>query len=393
MVLRTFFFFLLFTLSLVAFGQEKSLPELGHGITNVVAKDSSYSSIVTASMQGRYHLLNEAGNLEHSFLIRRARLYFDGFVYQPNITYKFELAFSNHDIRGSSYYTGNQPQIIYDALLMWEFAKGWKLFAGQGKLPGNAERVFSASNMQLIDRSLLNAHYNIDRDLGFQLHQSNTVPVGGILRTKWALTQGEGRNIVVGNLGGLQYTGRLEYLPFGRFTGGSAFSGSDLQREPTPKLIVGYTYNFNDDAVRDRNTLGNFMELGNGALHTSDISTQFLDLIFKYQGASVLLEYAHRTASNPEIIDVNGTVQGYVYTGSAINAAGGLMVSEKNEIALRYTRVSEQSDQLHLLEQYTIGFNRFLVGHSFKIQTDLNYTLNALDAPHWELRSGFELHF
>ena len=102
MVLRIFFFFLLFPLSLVTFGQEKSLPELGHGITNAVAKDSSYSSIVTASMQGRYHLLNEAGNLEHSFLIRRARLYFDGFVYQPNITYKFELAFSNHDIRGSS---------------------------------------------------------------------------------------------------------------------------------------------------------------------------------------------------------------------------------------------------------------------------------------------------
>jgi hypothetical protein len=185
----------------------------------------------------------------------------------------------------------------------------------------------------------------------------------------------------------------LEYLPFGRFTGGSAFSGSDLEREPTPKLLVGYTYNFNDDAVRDRGTIGSFMELGNGILYTSDITTQFLDLIFKYQGASVLLEYAHRTATNPKIIDVNGTVQGYVYTGSAINAAGGLMISEKNEIALRYTRVSEQSNQLHLLEQYTIGFNRFLVGHSFKIQTDLNYTLDHLNAPHWELRSGFELHF
>jgi phosphate-selective porin OprO/OprP len=393
MVRRTFFLFLLISLSTVAFGQEKSLPELGHGITNAVAKDSSYSSIVTASIQGRYHLFHDVGSLEHSFLIRRARLYFDGFVYQPNITYKFELAFSNHDIRGSSYYTGYQPQIIYDALLMWEFTEGWKLFAGQGKLPGNAERVFSASNMQLIDRSLLNTYYNIDRDLGFQLHQSSDLPFGGIFRTKWALTQGEGRNIVVGNLGGLQYTGRLEYLPFGRFTGGSAFSGSDLEREPTPKLLLGYTYNFNDDAVRERSTLGSFMELGNGDLHTSDISTQFLDLIFKYQGASVLLEYAHRTATNPEIIDDNGSVQGYVYTGSAINAAGGLMISEKNEIAVRYTYVSEQSDHLHLLQQYTIGFNRFLVGHSFKIQTDLNYTTDNLDSQYWELRSGFELHF
>ena len=37
------------------------------------------------------------------------------------------------------------------------------------KLPGNVERVVSSANLQLIDRSLLNSRFNIDRDLGIQL--------------------------------------------------------------------------------------------------------------------------------------------------------------------------------------------------------------------------------
>ena len=382
-----------FVLVLVTKGQEKALPELGHGITNAVAKDSSYSSIVTASMQGRYHMLTEDEGLEHTFLIRRARLYFDGFVYQPNITYKFELAFSNHDIRGSSYYTGYQPQIIYDALLMWEFTEGWKLLAGQGKLPGNAERVFSASNMQLIDRSLLNAYFNLDRDLGFQLHQRKRLGNGSIIRTKWAITQGEGRNVVTGNLGGLQYTGRAEFLPFGKFTANTAYSGSDLQREKTPKLLLAYTYNFNERAVRDRNTLGNFMEVGNGTLHESNISSHFADLIFKYNGYSLLMEYAHRNADNPTILDANNFIIGQVSTGNAFNAAAGVFISEKNEIAARYTHVEELKENAVVISQYTLGFNRFLVGHSFKVQSDLNYTHSNSRGSFWEFRSGFELHF
>ena len=98
---------------------------------------------------------------------------------------------------------------------MWNFAENWELWAGQTKLPGNVERVVSSANLQLIDRSLLNSRFNIDRDLGVQLrHKSN---LGGdfLMREKLAVSQGEGRNVTEGNEGGLQYTARLEFLPFG----------------------------------------------------------------------------------------------------------------------------------------------------------------------------------
>ena len=48
---------------------------------------------------------------------------------------------------------------------------------------------------------------------------------------------------------------------------------------------------------------------------------------------------------------------------------------------------------LHTLQQCIIGFNRFLMRLSFKIQTDLNYSQNHLDNQHYALRSSFELHF
>ena len=48
---------------------------------------------------------------------------------------------------------------------------------------------------------------------------------------------------------------------------------------------------------------------------------------------------------------------------------------------------------LHTLQQCIIGFNRFLMRLSFKIQTDLNYGQNHLYNKHYELHSSFELHF
>ena len=112
---------------------------------------------------------NELGKGTTSFLIRRARFKFDGYAYTPKLIYKFELGLSNRDLAGASIYTGNAPRYILDAVVMWNFYKNFVLWAGQTKLPGNRERVISSANLQLVDRSILNSKFNIDRDLGVQL--------------------------------------------------------------------------------------------------------------------------------------------------------------------------------------------------------------------------------
>jgi len=42
----------------------------------------------------------------------------------------------------------------------------------------------------------------------------------------FSIAQGEGRNITSGNIGGHQYTGRVEFLPMGNFTSGGDYSRS-----------------------------------------------------------------------------------------------------------------------------------------------------------------------
>ena len=64
------------------------------------------------------------------------------------------------------------------------------------------------------------------------------------------MAQGEGRNITTGNLGGHQYTARVELFPFGKFESKGDYRGSDLKFEEKPKLAFGFTYDFNNDAVK-----------------------------------------------------------------------------------------------------------------------------------------------
>ena len=380
--------------------QEISDTKFGKGLINFVAKDSSFSVKFAPRIQARFntawdHNGEKYGKPEQNFLIRRARLKFDGFAYSPKLKYKIELGLSNRDISGGNEFTRNTPRYILDAVIMWNFHENFELWAGQTKLPGNVERVVSSANLQLIDRSLLNSRFNIDRDMGIQIrHHAN---LGGdfMIREKVAISQGEGRNITEGNEGGLQYTGRLEFLPFGKFASKGDYSQSDLKREATPKLMVGVTYDYNQDAVKTRSNLGSYMLLDDGSLYETDITTLFVDTMFKYKGFAFMGEYALRDADAPIAVEADGTPTGdIVTTGNALNAQASYLFKNNIEVTGRFTTldfddVTGRAPQ----EQYTLGFSKYVVGHKLKIQTDISYSTADGNEDGIMFRTGFDLHF
>ncbi|ULC59500.1 OprO/OprP family phosphate-selective porin [Flaviramulus sp. BrNp1-15] len=381
--------------------QEISDTSFGKGLINFVAKDSSFSVKFAPRFQVRSisswnHDGDQYGSPEHNFIVRRARLKFDGFAYSPKLKYKIELGLSNRDISGANQFNRNTPRYILDAVIMWNFAKNWELWAGQTKLPGNVERVVSSANLQLIDRSLLNSRFNIDRDLGVQLrHKSN---LGGdfLMREKFAISQGEGRNVTEGNEGGLQYTARLEFLPLGAFKSKGDYSQSDLKREESPKLMLGFTYNYNQNAVRERGFAGDYMIRTDGSLYETDQTTIFADAMFKYNGFSFMGEYAKRTANDEIATELDGVTPtgDIVLTGNAINLQAGYLFNTNYEIAARFTTVDYETITNTLpRKQYTLGVNKFIVGHKLKVQSDLSYTtLNGNDN-NITFRLGFDIHF
>ena len=381
--------------------QEISDTSFGKGLINFVAKDSSFSvkfapRFQVRSMSSWDHNGNQYGSPDHNFIVRRARLKFDGFAYSPKLKYKLELGLSNRDISGANDFNRNTPRYILDAVIMWNFSGNWELWAGQTKLPGNVERVVSSANLQLVDRSLLNSRFNIDRDLGVQLRHETNLGGDFLMREKFAVSQGEGRNVTEGNEGGLQYTARLEFLPFGTFKSKGDYSQSDLKREAKPKLMLGFTYNYNQGAVRERGFAGDYMIRTDGSIYETNQTTIFADAMFKYNGFSFMGEYAKRTADDEIATELDGlTPTGdLVLTGNALNLQAGYLFKSNYEIAARFTTLEYENVTGALpTEQYTLGVNKYVVGHKLKVQSDISYTTLDGNDDNITFRLGFDIHF
>ena len=106
--------------------QKISDNKFGKGMINFIAKDSSYSVKFAPRIQTRYqsrwdYNQDSYGDPEYNFLVRRARLKFDGFAFSPKLIYKIELGLSNRDISGASVYNRNTPRYILDAVIKWKF--------------------------------------------------------------------------------------------------------------------------------------------------------------------------------------------------------------------------------------------------------------------------------
>ncbi len=387
-------------LSFTSNAQEVIDSKFGKGIINVIAKDSSWSMKFATRMQILSTSVLSANDpnsaeIEQNFSIRRARFKFDGFAFSPKLRYKFELGLSNRDISGGSQFTRNTPRYILDAVVMWNFAPNWELWAGQTKLPGNIERVISSGNLQFVDRSLLNSRFNIDRDVGIQIRHKDKLGKNFVIREKIAISQGEGRNVTQGNEGGLQYTGRIEFLPFGEFISKGDYSSSDLKREPTPKLMAAINYDHNNNAVRERSNLGGYMFLSDGSLYQTNINTLFADAIFKYQGFSFQGEFAQRTAEDAIATEADGTATGdVVNVGNSLNLQAGYLLPSNWEFSGRYTNIRLDNIAGGTdTDQYTAGVSKYLSGHKLKVQSDLSYTTINGEGDNWMFRLQLDVHF
>lgn len=385
-------FFTLFLMN----AQDIQTGKFGKGILNLVGQDSSWTMKVAA----RFQLLGtstweDGQSSETSFLVRRARLKFDGYAFSPKLEYKLELGLSNRDQSGASVYTSNSPRLVMDAVLKWNFYENFVLWVGQTKLPGNRERVISSGNLQMVDRSLLNSRFNIDRDMGVQLRHQFNLSDNFVVKEIFSLAQGEGRNVTTGNLGGFEYTGRIELFPMGDFESEGDYSGGDLKREETPKLSLAVAYDHNNKAVRNRGNQGTYMVTDTGFYETN-INVFFLDAMFKYNGFSLMAEYADRTAEDPIAKNSDGSLTGaIVQVGKGLNLQAGYLFKNNWEVSGRYTNIEldQNITGANPESQYTLGLSKYLVGHKLKVQTDISHLEVTNGNNELMYRLQFDIHF
>src|SRR5690606_33045096 len=135
--------FFLYFLPYAALAQEESpvkfftRKEKGFGI---VTADSLYSLKLQFRMQNRAAFvtkdLDDLAAESYEFRVRRLRLKFEGFVYDPKLTYYIQLSFSRGDMdwRGpENSMTNVSPNVIRDAVIYYNPTENLQLGFGQTK--------------------------------------------------------------------------------------------------------------------------------------------------------------------------------------------------------------------------------------------------------------------
>lgn len=376
-------FLLLFSIC-TAFSQDKrdsisnndlklaALPYYSYGKgLGITSPDSLFQLNIRFRMQNRVTYFSEEGeDNRYEAQIRRLRLRFDGYVGDPKFLYVIQLSFAPGDVGVIE--EGENINIIRDAAVIYRPNSKWSFIFGQTKLPGNRQRVNSSGALQLTDRTINNARFNIDRDFGFQAYYINEKKDKFSYNIKTAISTGEGRNWTKTSDDGVALTGKIELFPFGSFKKNGYYFEGDIAREESPKLLLSGSYHQNNRAVRTQGQLGS-------ELYTpKTIRSLFFDGLLKYNGWSFMTAYMQRDATNLFAYNpTDATVFNYVYAGYGMDYQLSYVFPSNYEIIGRYSTQDIDKQLASFIpntKQYSLGVTKYIWEHSLKLQTEFTYS-------------------
>lgn len=380
---RILTFIMLVMWSSISVAQINYDGSFGKGI-RFKTNDGSFGLKVGVRIQPRWdYVYSETSKtFNQQAWVARSRLKFDGFMVNPDLRYKIEF-----DVVGG---------YVRDAMVKYRFAKHSDIWFGQGKLPGNRERVVSSGSLQFVNRSITNDAYNIDRDVGIQFHHFFEVGSRMIIRDMYAISTGNGilnkRFKPKPSL-----TAKIEVLPMGYFASKGDYVSGDLEREQTLKMAIAFSADYNMDAYKTNSHIGANLN------DNRDLLTLNADILMKYKGWSFMSEWGMRSAPDESalVYDELDQLTGAYYTGWGLNTQTGYLFKNNWELSLRYA-FTDPEDLLGLngREQvyqkwtdHTLGVSKYVVGHKLKIQADLTYREREIDQNQIHARLQMEVHF
>ncbi len=293
------------------------------------------------------------------FDVERLRFRFRGHVLTDRLTYDFQ--FDGDTDRGGGVTT-------LDALAMYEVAEDTlKVGVGQYKAHFLRQEKTSSSKLQMIDRSIANEFFNIDRVLGVvaqgELADGFIFYAAGVNNGFRSLNRGAGAVDQIP-----AFVGKLDFNLLGDY----GYGESDIKRSEDPNLVFGVSF------ASDQN---------NG---TSGFSPQYkvyqagVDTGFKLGGFSLQGEYMGRwldyeTTAGAGDPDVAG---GRSIFSHGWYVQGGFMVTDSVEIAGRASVVyGNEGANDGTATEFGPGINWFFNGHKVKLSTDVIFFDIPSDMP------------
>lgn len=352
------------------------------------APDSTFGVNLRLRMQNRlaFNFNDELSIDDIEARVSRLRLRFDGYILGDKLTYYLQLSFSRGDQDWDNTHMAN---VVRDAMVYYHFSPKFYLGFGQGKLPGNRQRIISSGQQQFYDRSNVNAQFTLDRDFGLFAYYSDQL-AGIEYNLKGAISSGDGRNQLKTDPG-LMYTARIEVMPLGRFKKDGDFSEGDLEFEPSPKVSLAAGYSYDENAWRTRGTIGTTL------YEARDFTSFFADVVAKYNGWALYTEYISRASQQSAFtFSADSALSSFAVTGNGVNTQLSYTFRNFWEIAARYSVVNPDKEIRNVAMRdsyYLLGVNKYVRKHLTKFQGFVGYRTQESFQPLKPDKNNFLLVF
>ena len=330
------------------------------------------------------------------FDVRRVRLVFEGFAFNPDTTYFVQF---RNDTNGTTTQptTTRSTTQLYDAYVDLKQIPWANLRVGQYRTLFGRQEFVSSALLQFVDRGFVAEAFvpnTIDRrDQGITIHSDEKkFPVNyafgvfngvGINLTRLGLT-------TPGNANELMYVGRVTADLLGK----PGYPEGDLTHSRTPQLAVGASYGYNGGLQTNTTGAGSntqistaIASLGNGRLLNQgvvNLGTTGADIIFKYKGVSLQAEGFVRNVDTQDRQVSIAQQLSHIGNATGYYVQGGYFILPKTvEVVGRYSYMDPDTRRAQdTLTSVLGGLNWYLNGHEHKLQFDfgvLNTHLNAQD--------------
>ena len=359
------------------------------------------SGMIQPMSETRIYPQTEGRKSYTRFRMRRLITRLRGSAAQERIRYQVQVDLTGSSDGGADASTNNY---LMDAWISWRPVRGTEITFGQENSPTDSRELgMLSSGLQMAERSVVSTAFSSIREFGIFARSQWDLGRQSRLVPYLALTNGDGANVTNPDHGGLKIGGRLDFLPFGAFTNGGQFTQHDLDREPTPKLVVGAHYSYNS-GISDRRgrQSGSILYLDSAGKETLPDYKKFgVDFLFKYRGFSAYGEYISADASVPagtafrvrtdgstspsflvnNVQDIPGYVKGRIIVGAGLNLQAGYLFRSGFSVDGRYSKLMPQSQSFlrngafyNRSAYYTLCFSQYLSrNYGAKVQAAFSY--------------------
>lgn len=365
--------------------------EPGNGL-HIASNDGRFELVVRARAQFLATLRHpDGGDAGLDFELRRARIYFQGAVFDPAIRFTIQLGVSPSCSDMGNNFAGNGcngPQSTSSTTLTgftprWSPLLDWyledrhlrEMNVRVGQMIATIHRTFTTgdANYQFIDRALGDGEFNLDRTFAIELRSTDFAGLGW-LRYYAGIMSTQGRDMPFAPDMHLGYYLRVDVNPLGFF---NDYSGGDLARNVSPRLSIGAAYAFLDHAPWDHGTVGQLPQDGG----TTDQHMVTADFVFMWQGFSLVGEWSMRQATRHQGSAVDpATMMPYATpslgrTGFGMHATAGMLLGDlplelvARAGMLRHMNALDGGAHSAILDQNEVGagLNWYIAGHPLKM--------------------------